>query len=81
MNLKFEHHNVPLITVLREMLMCSILWCIRVSECQKSLSLIFWTQITYQSFSTYWVMLEIGILRIRLTNSHIGSGLKALPLN
>jgi hypothetical protein len=40
-----------------------ILLCTRMSDCQKSLSLIFWTPLTYQSFSSYWIMLELGILQ------------------
>jgi hypothetical protein len=31
--------------------------------------------------STYWIMLELGIFPTRLTNSQIGSGFKAWPLN
>jgi hypothetical protein len=42
---------------------------------------IFWTQITYQLFSTCWIILELGIFRTQLTNSQIGSGFKAYPLN
>jgi hypothetical protein len=60
-----------------EMVTCSLLLCTRTSHCQTSLSLIFWTQITYKSFSTYWIMIELGILRARLTNSQIWSGFKA----
>jgi hypothetical protein len=37
--------------------------------------------ITHQLFSTYWIILELGIFRTRLTNSQIGSGFKAWPLN
>jgi hypothetical protein len=63
------------------MVTCSTLLCTRMSCCQMSISLTFWTQITYQSFSTYWFMLELGIYRTRLTNSQIGSGFKAWSLN
>jgi hypothetical protein len=39
MILKFEHHNSPLNTLLREMVTCSILLCTRTSGCEKSLTL------------------------------------------
>jgi hypothetical protein len=48
---------------------------------QLSLSLTFWPQITYQSFSTYWNMFELRIFWACLTNSQIESGFKAWPLN
>jgi hypothetical protein len=41
MGVKFQHHNVPLITLLRETVTCSILLCTRMSGCQTSSSLIF----------------------------------------
>jgi hypothetical protein len=31
-----------------------ILWSTKISECQMLLFLIFWTQITYQFYFTYW---------------------------
>jgi hypothetical protein len=79
-NLKSQHHKVPLTSLLRGMVTCSILWFTKMSDCQKSLSLTSWTQITYQSSSTYWIMLRLDIFRTRLKNSQIGSGFKALPL-
>jgi hypothetical protein len=72
MSLKFQHRNVPLITLLREMVTCSILLCTRMSGWQKSLSLTLWTQFTSQSFSTHWIMLEVGIFRTRLTGTDWG---------
>jgi hypothetical protein len=69
------------ITLLREIVSWLILLCTRMSDCQKSLSLTFWTQITYQSFSTYWNLLELGVFWTQLTNSQLGSGFKAWPLN
>jgi hypothetical protein len=51
------------------------LWA-RISGCHKSLSLIFWTQITYKSFSICWVIFELVMFRAQLTNSQFGSGLK-----
>jgi hypothetical protein len=80
MRLKLQHHSVTLITLLREMVTCSMFFCTRMSDCQKSLSQTFWNQITYQYFPTYWLMLEIGIFRTRLTKSQFGTGIKACPL-
>jgi hypothetical protein len=51
MSLKFQRHSIRLI-LLRGTVMCSMLWLIEFSDCQKSLSLTSWAQ-TYQSFSTY----------------------------
>jgi hypothetical protein len=48
---------------------CLTSWSIRMSDCQKSMSLISRSQITYQSFSTYWNMLELEIFQIQLNNS------------
>jgi hypothetical protein len=45
---------------------------LRMFCCQKSLSLTFLTQITYQPFSTCWIMLELIIIRTCLTNSRVG---------
>jgi hypothetical protein len=67
--------HVPFITALWQMVTCLILF-IRMSGCQKSLSLTFWTQITYHSFSTCWILIELGILQTQLTNSQTGSGSK-----
>jgi hypothetical protein len=50
MSLIFQHHNIPLIAPLREMVTCSILLCTRMSVCQKALPLTFWTQITTNNF-------------------------------
>jgi hypothetical protein len=33
---------------------------------------------TYQSFYTYWTILELGIFRSRFTDSQVGSGLKGI---
>jgi hypothetical protein len=46
-----------------------LLLCTRMPDCQKSFSQTFWTYITYQSFSTYWIILELGIFLTRLTNA------------
>jgi hypothetical protein len=78
---EFEHHNIPLITLLRQIFTCSILLCTRMSGCQESLSLTFWTQITYQSFPFCWTMLHQEIFSTRFTNSHIGSSFKSYRLN
>jgi hypothetical protein len=51
---------------------------LKMSGCQRSLSLTSWTQTTHQSFSTHWIMLELNIFWI-LLKKH-GSGFKALPL-
>jgi hypothetical protein len=50
---------------------------VRLSEV---IGLTFWTQISYQSLSTYWIIAELGVFRTRLTNSQIGSGFKAWAL-
>jgi hypothetical protein len=59
------------------MVTCSISLWTRMFGCQKSLSLTF----CYKSFSTCWNLLELGIFQTRLTNSQMGSGFKAWPLN
>jgi hypothetical protein len=66
MSLKFQHHNVPLITLLKEMVTCSTLLCTRLSGWQKSLSLTLWTHITSQPFSTCWRPCDIHQLGISL---------------
>jgi hypothetical protein len=50
---KSQHHKVKLTILLLGKVMFSILWFTKVSDCQKSLSVTSWTQITYQSSSTY----------------------------
>jgi hypothetical protein len=73
--------HVPLITLPQETVTCSILLCTRMSGCQKPLSLTFCTQLTYQLFSTCWIILEVGIFWTRSTNLEIGSSFIAWPLN
>jgi hypothetical protein len=80
MSLKFQHHNVTHYSpagngdVNDTVVHKNVLW-------SKSLSLTFWTQITYQSFFTCWIILELGIFQTLLTNSQTGNGFKARPLN
>jgi hypothetical protein len=60
-SLNFKLHSIPLTTFLQEMATYSKWLCAWMSDCQKLLFLTFSTQITYQSFSTYWIMLETGV--------------------
>jgi hypothetical protein len=79
MNSKFLRHYAPLIIPMREMVTRWILWSTKISECQMSSDLIFWVQITYQQYSTYW-MSKLGIFRNLLKNSQFGIGFKVSPL-
>jgi hypothetical protein len=51
-----------------KMVMCSILWSIKMFQSQMFSSLMSWSQSTYQSVSTYWIILELGIIRTPLKN-------------
>jgi hypothetical protein len=74
---KFLHHSDQPITPRGEMEMYWILWCIRISESQMSLYLIFWIQITYRYYSTSWIKLERKTPRHHLRSLQTGSGFKA----
>jgi hypothetical protein len=74
---KLSRHSVRLITPTREMEKCWILWSIRISGFHMSLSLIFWTQITYQQHSKSWITLELQNSRNHSKNSQIRYGFKA----
>jgi hypothetical protein len=52
--LQIQHHNIPLTVLHKEMVTCLILvhWISESSDV--------WTQITYQSFSSYWIILDIS---------------------
>jgi hypothetical protein len=53
MNLNFQPHNVPLITLLRRIVTFSILWSKGIFSNQMSFSLMSWAPTTYQSYPTY----------------------------
>jgi hypothetical protein len=61
--------------------LCLVLLSARMLDSEKSVCLILWTPIIYQIFSDYYIMLELGTFRTRLTNSQIGICYKHFPLN
>jgi hypothetical protein len=73
---KSQRHRAYLTPPLLEMVMYWVLLFSRISESHVSLSLISWTQITYQYYSTYWIMLQLKLLEPLEKNQGLGTGLE-----
>jgi hypothetical protein len=58
---RLQCHNIPLTIFRKETVTCSMMLCsTKMSDCQMSLSLLYWTQITYQLLCTFWIILGLA---------------------